>query len=65
MLRLVRDVCVIIACVCVVVMTVQVLYVEAKVGRAVQQIDRTFNGGDPQPAATTTGCPFGPDACGG
>lgn len=60
--RIVRDIIVILACLCVIGATIEALIIQAKLAHAVEQIDQTI---DPGPAPSVTGCPFGPDQCGG
>jgi len=49
-----------IAALCVIALTAEAFYLQAKIGQAVSQIEDQFN-----PAPAATGCPFGPNDCGG
>jgi hypothetical protein len=57
--RAVRDVVIIVACLCVIAATLALFMLGARIRHAVEQVDPA------QPAPAVTGCPFGPDACGG
>lgn len=60
--RIIRDTIVILACLCVIVLTAEVLILEAKIANTISQIGQTV---DPGPVPSETGCPFGPGQCGG
>lgn len=60
--QVIRDVIVIIACLCVIGATAEVLIIRARVSNVVDQINDST---DPGPVPSVTGCPFGPDQCGG
>jgi hypothetical protein len=59
--RFIRDVLVCLACLCVLVLTAEAFYLQARLGQAVSQFQDQSTVPDP----LVTGCPFGPDACGG
>jgi hypothetical protein len=60
--RFVRDLLIIAACLCVILLTVNVIYLESRVGAAVNQIEQQIGGA---PTDQPTGCPFGPGQCEG
>lgn len=60
--RIVRDVIVILACLCVIGLTVEVLIIQARIANTIDQIEQ---GSDSGPTPTNTGCPFGAGQCGG
>lgn len=60
--RIIRDVIVILACLCVIGLTVEVVVIQSRISNAVDQLRQDT---DPGPVPSVTGCPFGPDACGG
>jgi hypothetical protein len=68
--RGIRDGFVVVACLCVIVLTAQVFAFEHRVAAIVNQFERgtqqpLFEIPTPAPLPTATGCPFGPGQCGG
>lgn len=62
----------VIACLCVILLTVEAIQIYAAVRAGITSFERGVNGGQPDgpdtsppPAPTETGCPFGEGECGG
>lgn len=62
--RIVRDIIVILACLCVIGVTAEIVIIQARIASTISQLEQGTDPG-PVPDPTATGCPFGPDACGG
>lgn len=70
-LTVIYRVVVFVAALCIILLTVEAIYLQAKVAAAVSRFEQqistpTFDqpSDAPTPAATATGCPFGPGQCG-
>lgn len=67
--RFVRDLMVMLACACVIALTVKGAIVYQQVQSGMEQLRDQFTGEQlppfPDPAPGATGCPFGPNDCGG
>ena len=61
--QIIRDIVIILACMCVILLTVEIVTFEARVANTVDRINQQI---DPTPdPLQSTGCPFGPGQCGG
>jgi hypothetical protein len=58
--RIVRDCLIILACLCVITLTAEAFYVQAKIGQVVSNLEQQV-----RPTDQPTGCPFGSLDCGG
>jgi hypothetical protein len=58
--RIVRDCLIILACLCVIVLTAEAFYVQAKIGQVVSNLEQQVG-----PTDQPTGCPVGSLDCGG
>jgi hypothetical protein len=57
--RFIRDLLVCLACLCVLILTAEVIYLQARIGQAVSEFQNQTT-----PAPDITDCPLGLDICG-